>query len=247
MNNKAPIFLGLIALILIIAGAYYFASLNNISSENNLSQEEREILVENYIKENISTLSPEEAVLGGTFMVTSVTFFNDNEVLVDYEDGHIALSGLAVYEVSGDGDVEVKKFEIIEDELNFSEIGNIVEREGLWTLVYEKPGSPALTVSLVFDDLSMCTDERADGSCLPAYWEIGDRVEIKGVKDEDILLVRSFRVIGEASSLIDSGDNGTEKLICVDMCGNGICEEMVCMGEGCPCAETPDSCPADCS
>ncbi len=246
MNNKAPIFLGLIALILIITGAYYFASLNNIVSEGNLSQEEKEILVENYIKENISTLSPEEAVLGGTFMVSSITFFSGNEAVVDYEDGHIALSALATYEVSSGGEVEIKNFEVIEDELNFSEIGNIVNRDGSWVLVYEEPGSPALTLSLAFDGLSMCTDEREDNSCLPAYWENGDRVEVNGVKEGELLLVRNFRVIGEASSIIDSGDNGAEKLICVDMCGNGICEEMVCMGEGCPCAETPDSCPADC-
>jgi hypothetical protein len=34
--------------------------------------------------------------------------------------------------------------------------------------------------------------------------------------------------------------------LCVDQCGNGNCEEMVCMGETCPCAESVDSCPADC-
>jgi len=34
--------------------------------------------------------------------------------------------------------------------------------------------------------------------------------------------------------------------ICVDQCGDGVCDEFVCQGEGCPCAETLDSCPADC-
>lgn len=33
---------------------------------------------------------------------------------------------------------------------------------------------------------------------------------------------------------------------CKDLCGNGRCEEMVCMAIGCPCAETADSCPQDC-
>ncbi|HUW71875.1 MAG TPA: hypothetical protein VMV66_01625 [Candidatus Humimicrobiaceae bacterium] len=33
---------------------------------------------------------------------------------------------------------------------------------------------------------------------------------------------------------------------CVDNCGNGICEEVVCLAIGCPCAETPESCPEDC-
>ena len=34
---------------------------------------------------------------------------------------------------------------------------------------------------------------------------------------------------------------------CVNQCGNGSCEELVCMAEGCPCAETAESCPQDCA
>jgi len=34
--------------------------------------------------------------------------------------------------------------------------------------------------------------------------------------------------------------------ICVDKCGNKTCEEVVCMGTGCPCAETKENCPKDC-
>lgn len=33
---------------------------------------------------------------------------------------------------------------------------------------------------------------------------------------------------------------------CKDMCGDGTCQEMVCMAVGCPCPETKESCPADC-
>lgn len=36
------------------------------------------------------------------------------------------------------------------------------------------------------------------------------------------------------------------KKFCVDTCGNGICEMMVCMAEGCPCAENSTNCPKDC-
>lgn len=35
--------------------------------------------------------------------------------------------------------------------------------------------------------------------------------------------------------------------LCVDECGNGQCQELVCMGSGCPCAESNDSCPQDCA
>jgi hypothetical protein len=33
---------------------------------------------------------------------------------------------------------------------------------------------------------------------------------------------------------------------CVDTCGDGECAEIVCMGVGCPCPETPENCPEDC-
>ena len=33
---------------------------------------------------------------------------------------------------------------------------------------------------------------------------------------------------------------------CRDLCGDGKCQEMVCMAVGCPCAESVESCAADC-
>ncbi|MEW6610246.1 MAG: hypothetical protein AB1352_01265 [Patescibacteria group bacterium] len=37
-------------------------------------------------------------------------------------------------------------------------------------------------------------------------------------------------------------DTGT----CKNLCGNGTCEEIVCMAIGCPCPETSSTCPQDC-
>lgn len=34
--------------------------------------------------------------------------------------------------------------------------------------------------------------------------------------------------------------------VCQDKCGDGTCQEIVCMGTNCPCAETKNSCPQDC-
>jgi hypothetical protein len=34
---------------------------------------------------------------------------------------------------------------------------------------------------------------------------------------------------------------------CKDLCGDGICQEVVCMAIGCPCPETSISCPQDCN
>ncbi|MDF1497059.1 MAG: DUF3828 domain-containing protein [Patescibacteria group bacterium] len=117
-------------------------------------------LVSEYIKNNISELSPEEAVLGGKFYVTNIKFQSPTTAIVDYEDGHIVLTARAEFTIPKAGSVEITDFEVM-------------------------PPAPP---------------------------------------------------VGQ------SGGNG----LCIDKCGDGICDEMVCMGEGCPCAETPESCPKDC-
>ena len=37
-----------------------------------------------------------------------------------------------------------------------------------------------------------------------------------------------------------------ERGICQDQCGDGVCQEIVCLGTGCPCVETAGSCLQDC-
>ena len=36
------------------------------------------------------------------------------------------------------------------------------------------------------------------------------------------------------------------KGLCVDQCGDGVCQEIVCQAAGCPCAENSESCAQDC-
>ncbi len=38
----------------------------------------------------------------------------------------------------------------------------------------------------------------------------------------------------------------SSRRICDDRCGNGKCEEIVCMAVGCPCAESHATCSQDC-
>lgn len=42
------------------------------------------------------------------------------------------------------------------------------------------------------------------------------------------------------------GDCKKGERFCKDLCGDDACQEIVCMAVGCPCAETPKSCPKDC-
>ena len=83
-------------------------------SVNNEISSTTQSLVENYIRDNISALSPEPAVLGGTFYVTSIQFISPNSSVVDYEDGHIALSAQVDFFVL-ENIVEIKNFTLINE------------------------------------------------------------------------------------------------------------------------------------
>jgi hypothetical protein len=44
----------------------------------------------------------------------------------------------------------------------------------------------------------------------------------------------------------EEGTETTKRRACKDRCGDGECQEIVCMAVGCACPETQDSCPQDC-
>ncbi len=71
-------------------------------------------LVIDYISSNISDLSPEPEVLGGTFYVTNLEKIGDNVYYVEYEDGHIALSAQLEYEINEEGKINIHNFNIID-------------------------------------------------------------------------------------------------------------------------------------
>lgn len=40
--------------------------------------------------------------------------------------------------------------------------------------------------------------------------------------------------------------NAHPQRLCIDRCGDNTCQEIVCMGSGCPCSENVNKCPQDC-
>lgn len=71
----------------------------------------------------------------------------------------------------------------------FSQEGNIKnvatgerEMDG-WVLVYEAPGAPALTKSLIFTTQSKCAFNGADTFCDTSRFEQGQRVKVMGAED----------------------------------------------------------------
>jgi hypothetical protein len=220
-----------------------------------LTLTEKQELVEEYLRENISELSPEKEVLGGNFYVTNIEFVANDSCLVDYEDGHIALRAEVNFQILENNQIDIIAFNLLdlgtEEGIPFVDSGNIVENNGGWDLIYEEPGAPALQVSLKFDENSICRKEgEEDQSCFPVYWKQGDRVSVEGKRRGEQVQVDIFRLLSDSTELnlepnLESGNQETE--ICVDKCGDGTCQEMVCLGSGCPCAETSATCPQDCS
>jgi len=52
-----------------------------------------------------------------------------------------------------------------------------------------------------------------------------------------------FSPCPETSATAPAADSGA---VCKDQCGDGTCQEIVCQAIGCPCSESPASCPKDC-
>ncbi len=72
------------------------------------------ILVEEYIKENIKTIAPNQAVLGGSWYVVSVFVFDEiKSGIVTYEDGHIQSEAFFEYEIEKDtNNIKIKSFDV---------------------------------------------------------------------------------------------------------------------------------------
>jgi hypothetical protein len=114
-THYLTIFISVIALIIVGILVWHFTlprieevvdPANNDITEQ-LPQEQKETAVEEYIRENISALSPEAEVLGGVFYVTDIRFTGTNSGIVEYEDGHIALVADFMYTFDADANPRI--------------------------------------------------------------------------------------------------------------------------------------------
>jgi len=84
--------------------------------------------------------------------------------------------------------------------VNFTKTGNLVS-QGVqfgnenWALVYEEPGKPALTVSLIFRQDSFCDLGLGTEPCLGAKFKQGQRVKIEGDLQQGSVTVAKLSVI----------------------------------------------------
>ncbi|MEM7818294.1 MAG: DUF333 domain-containing protein, partial [Candidatus Aenigmatarchaeota archaeon] len=60
------------------------------------------------------------------------------------------------------------------------------------------------------------------------------------------LLLRGGDCGGFSITFLPKKEINIKEKVCRDLCGDGICQEIVCMAVGCPCSESPETCPQDC-
>ena len=102
--NKTAI-LSLVGIIIIIGAGFLFFKSPALAPAPNVVVDIKQN-VENYLRENISTLSPVKAILGGTWYVVSATVdLEKNSGIVVYEDGHIQETKNFSYTTNQKGEV----------------------------------------------------------------------------------------------------------------------------------------------
>jgi hypothetical protein len=101
-------FLLLILILVILAGLFFFMKDKANVAPSGASTDATSI-VEDYVKQNISSLSPEKEVLGGTFYVTNIEA-QEGTGTVKYEDGHVAYIADFTYTIEENGIVNITSF-----------------------------------------------------------------------------------------------------------------------------------------
>jgi hypothetical protein len=74
-------------------------SLVTTSTVSSKLSEEQQDKLKNYIKANLSTLSPAPEVLGGKFYLTEFIINSPNTAQISYEDGHNSFDAEITYEI----------------------------------------------------------------------------------------------------------------------------------------------------
>lgn len=112
-------FISLLILGLVLVGLAYFiygrvdTTTDSVASETATTTIEQPATntVETFVRNNISSLSPDKEVVGGTFYVTDFQAQGGKGV-VSYEDGHVAFTADFTYTVDQNGNVNITSFQV---------------------------------------------------------------------------------------------------------------------------------------
>ncbi len=108
------------SVLFIFVSLIFVLILNACSLKNNNNPKELQVskaiqdVVANYIKANISNLSPQKVSSGTSFYITALNFKYPNTVFIEYEDGYVFLKAQANFEVD-DNNVKITNFKLMSD------------------------------------------------------------------------------------------------------------------------------------
>ena len=99
-----------------IANAPLFTNQSkDYTDQEQLSQEEKKFLLNEYLKNHISEISPQKEVLGGKFYITSLEISQEDKATVEYEDGHIVIKAIFDFQIRNN-EVSINNFKILPQE-----------------------------------------------------------------------------------------------------------------------------------
>jgi hypothetical protein len=108
-------FITIIVIIIILVGFFFIINskpsttdTSTYATSTNATSTES-VTTEDYIRANISKLSPVQSSLGGTFYVTNIEA-HGGAGTVKYEDGHMAYIADFTYDVDESGSTTIKTF-----------------------------------------------------------------------------------------------------------------------------------------
>jgi hypothetical protein len=114
MNKRHILIIGIV-LIAVAAGIAAFRGPNTdtepAATSTPLAKKVKPLTIQEYIKQNISKLSPEKEVLGGKFYIVKIEAHGGTGTVI-YEDGHNAFKADFTYEVDEAGNPSVTSFKI---------------------------------------------------------------------------------------------------------------------------------------
>jgi hypothetical protein len=114
MKRNITILIIFLIVLAAVLGAYAYNKNNTQIIDKDTDTTEapsgRAMSIEQYVSQNISELSPEKEVLGGTFYVTKIEA-NAGTGTVEYEDGHNAFVADFTYDIDPEhGAITIKSF-----------------------------------------------------------------------------------------------------------------------------------------
>ena len=110
-----------------------------------------------YLNNNISSLSPEEPVLGGSWYITAIEFTDFNRADVRFEDGHISRRAMVSFAFSENGELVINDFLIIPDEESVFNEGTDVDNINPRILTDDSASNPQGTVGIPESEPVFCT------------------------------------------------------------------------------------------